>query len=87
MPDPVGLGDLYRPGSPTRTMVLYALFVVISWKYFGFHMILLLAGLQAIPRELDRGGRDRRRDALAGVPLHHPAAAGPDHPGLASSCR
>ena len=29
------------------------MFVVISWKYFGFHMILMLAGLQGIPRELE----------------------------------
>jgi raffinose/stachyose/melibiose transport system permease protein len=34
-------------------IVLYTLFVVISWKYFGFHMILYLAGLQQIPRELE----------------------------------
>jgi raffinose/stachyose/melibiose transport system permease protein len=33
-------------------LVLYSLFFVISWKYFGFHMILMLAGLQQIPREL-----------------------------------
>ena len=33
-------------------IVLYSLFFVISWKYFGFHMILLLAGLQQIPKEL-----------------------------------
>jgi raffinose/stachyose/melibiose transport system permease protein len=26
--------------------------VIISWKYFGFHMILLLAGLQGIPHEI-----------------------------------
>ncbi|MFC7546834.1 carbohydrate ABC transporter permease [Plantactinospora sp. GCM10030261] len=32
--------------------VLYALFLVISWKYFGLHMILYLAGRQGIPREL-----------------------------------
>jgi raffinose/stachyose/melibiose transport system permease protein len=32
--------------------VLFALFAVISWKYFGFHMILFLAGRQGIPREL-----------------------------------
>jgi raffinose/stachyose/melibiose transport system permease protein len=32
--------------------VLYALFFVISWKYFGFHMILYLAGRQNIPQEL-----------------------------------
>ena len=34
-------------------IVLYTLFVVISWKYFGFHMVLYLAGLQQIPRELE----------------------------------
>jgi len=33
-------------------VVLFSLFFVISWKYFGFHMVLLLAGLQQIPREL-----------------------------------
>ena len=27
--------------------------MVITWKYFGFHMILYLAGLQQIPRELE----------------------------------
>ncbi|TYB35463.1 sugar ABC transporter permease [Micromonospora sp. AP08] len=32
--------------------VLLALFLVISWKYFGFHMVLYLAGRQGIPREL-----------------------------------
>jgi raffinose/stachyose/melibiose transport system permease protein len=29
------------------------MFFIITWKYFGFHMILLLAGLQGIPRELE----------------------------------
>jgi raffinose/stachyose/melibiose transport system permease protein len=38
-------------------IVLYTLFVVISWKYFGFHMILYLAGLQQIPRELEEAAR------------------------------
>ena len=32
---------------------MLTLFVIISWKYFGFHMILLLAGLQGIPREIE----------------------------------
>lgn len=34
-------------------LVLIVMFVIISWKYFGFHMILLLAGLQGIPREIE----------------------------------
>ncbi|GAB3153355.1 sugar ABC transporter permease [Micromonospora sonneratiae] len=32
--------------------VLFALFLVISWKYFGLHLVLYLAGRQSIPREL-----------------------------------
>jgi raffinose/stachyose/melibiose transport system permease protein len=34
-------------------VVLYTVFVVVTWKYFGFHMILYLAGLQGIPVELE----------------------------------
>jgi raffinose/stachyose/melibiose transport system permease protein len=34
-------------------IVMVTLFVIISWKYFGFHMILLLAGLQGIPHEVE----------------------------------
>jgi raffinose/stachyose/melibiose transport system permease protein len=37
---------------PDITVAMLALFLVISWKYFGFHMIILLAGLQGIPREV-----------------------------------
>jgi raffinose/stachyose/melibiose transport system permease protein len=39
------------------TRVMYAIFVVISWKFFGFHMILYLAGLQNIPAELEDAAR------------------------------
>ena len=31
--------------------VLWAILVVIVWKYFGFHMTIFIAGLQDIPRE------------------------------------
>jgi raffinose/stachyose/melibiose transport system permease protein len=34
-------------------IVIFALFVVISWKYFGLHLILYMAGLQNIPMELE----------------------------------
>ncbi len=30
-----------------------AIFVVIFWKYIGFHMILYIAGLQGVPKELE----------------------------------
>jgi raffinose/stachyose/melibiose transport system permease protein len=46
------------------TLVMITLFVIISWKYFGFHMIIMLAGLQGIPRELEEAayidGANRR---------------------------
>jgi raffinose/stachyose/melibiose transport system permease protein len=33
--------------------VLYALFIVITWKFFGYHMVLYIAGLQNIPAEIE----------------------------------
>jgi len=33
--------------------VLMAIFVVLTWKFFGFHMLLYLAGLQNIPPEIE----------------------------------
>jgi raffinose/stachyose/melibiose transport system permease protein len=49
----IGMGDAYHPWLADPDTVLVALFFIITWKYFGFHMILMLAGLQGIPRELD----------------------------------
>lgn len=37
--------------------VLYALFGVVTWKYFGYHMILYIAGLQNIPTELEEAAQ------------------------------
>ena len=34
-------------------IVMPAIFVVLTWKYFGFHMLLYMAGLQSIPTELE----------------------------------
>lgn len=48
----VGLGAHTQGWLSDPDVVLYALFFVISWKYFGFHMVLLLAGLQQVPKEL-----------------------------------
>jgi len=60
----VGLGGLVQDWLGDNTVVMLTLFVIISWKYFGFHMIILLAGLQGIPRELEEAayidGADRR---------------------------
>ena len=48
----VGLGGLVHLWLAGTTIVLYTLFVVATWKYIGFGIILLLAGLQGIPEEL-----------------------------------
>ncbi len=33
--------------------VVFCIFIVLTWKYFGLHMLLYLAGLQNIPREIE----------------------------------
>ncbi len=48
----VGLGGQIHQWLADSHLVLYTLFVVITWKYIGFGIILLLAGLQGIPSEL-----------------------------------
>jgi len=42
-------------GSPST--VLGAIIVVIVWKYFGFHMSILIAGLQDIPTEIQEAAK------------------------------
>ncbi len=34
-------------------LVLLSIFVVLTWKYIGFHMLLYLTGLQNIPRDVE----------------------------------
>ncbi len=48
----VGLGGQIHQWLASTDLVLYTLFVVITWKYIGFGIILLLAGLQGVPAEL-----------------------------------
>ena len=38
-------------------VVLWSVFIALTWKYFGFHMLLYLAGLQNIPAELEEAAR------------------------------
>ncbi len=33
--------------------VMAVIFVVLTWKYFGLHMLLMMAGLQNIPKEIE----------------------------------
>jgi raffinose/stachyose/melibiose transport system permease protein len=48
----VGLGGLIHDWLADVHLVLYTLFVVITWKYLGFGIVLFLAGLQGVPDEL-----------------------------------
>jgi raffinose/stachyose/melibiose transport system permease protein len=61
----VGLGALVQDWFGDTNVVMITMFVIISWKYFGFHMILMLAGLQGIPKELEEAalidGADKRQ--------------------------
>ncbi|MFC9288536.1 carbohydrate ABC transporter permease [Streptomyces sp. NPDC057052] len=48
----VGLDGLGGEWFADPSTVMATLFLVMTWKYFGFHMMLYLAGLQSIPAEL-----------------------------------
>jgi len=48
----VGLSSLGGHWFADESTVLVTLFFVMVWKYFGFHMMLYLAGLQGIPKEV-----------------------------------
>jgi raffinose/stachyose/melibiose transport system permease protein len=45
-------------------IVLLVIFVVLTWKYFGFHMLLYLTGLQNIPTEIEEAARIDGANAL-----------------------
>ena len=40
-----------------KTWVIPAIMLVITWKYFGFHMMIYIAGLQSIPSEVIEAAR------------------------------
>ncbi|GGO21042.1 carbohydrate ABC transporter permease [Micromonospora parathelypteridis] len=48
----LGLGGLVRPWLADLDLVIWTLLAVLTWKYVGFAIILLLAGLSNVPDEL-----------------------------------
>ncbi|HMD80936.1 MAG TPA: sugar ABC transporter permease [Anaerolineales bacterium] len=60
----VSLGAEAQPWLGDTTLVLPALFMALTWKYFGFHMLLYMAGLQNIPQEIEEAGRIDGANAL-----------------------
>jgi len=47
-----GLGGLVQLWLANTHIVLWTNFVVLTWQYLGFGIVLLLAGLQGVPEEL-----------------------------------
>lgn len=48
----IGLGELQRNWLADPDIALWTLFFILTWKYLGFAIILMLAGLQGVPEEL-----------------------------------
>ena len=48
----IGLGSLQNDWLADPKLAIWTLMAIISWKYIGFAVILMLAGLQSIPDEL-----------------------------------
>lgn len=48
----IGLGELAQPWLANPDIALWVIFVILTWKYLGFAILLMLAGLQGVPPEL-----------------------------------
>jgi raffinose/stachyose/melibiose transport system permease protein len=48
----VGLGGAVQLWLADVHVVFWTVFLVLTWQYIGFGIVLLLAGLQGIPKEL-----------------------------------
>jgi multiple sugar transport system permease protein/raffinose/stachyose/melibiose transport system permease protein len=47
-----GLADLQQSWIADPSIAMTSLMIIITWKYLGFAVILMLAGMQSIPEEL-----------------------------------
>lgn len=48
----LGLGELAQPWLANPEIALWVMFGIVCWKYLGFAILLMLAGLQGVPQEL-----------------------------------
>ncbi len=48
----IGLGDLRQLWLADPNVVMWTVFAVLTWKYLGFAILIMLAGLQGVPEEL-----------------------------------
>ena len=50
-------GGKAQPWLGSTSLVLPVIFVALTWKYFGYYMLLFMTGLQNIPQEIEEAGR------------------------------
>ena len=60
-------------GSAQRWTAMLALSILGIWKGIGWAMVIFLAALQGVPRELQRSGRRRRRQGVGALPRRLPS--------------
>ena len=60
--------------APTRGSSTWAIIASVTWKVIGFGMLLFVAAIQAIPREINEAADGRRRELLAAGPARDAAA-------------
>ncbi|AZT89309.1 sugar ABC transporter permease [Caldicellulosiruptor changbaiensis] len=48
----IGLGSLVRPWLDDPKLVIYSVSVPLIWQYIGFYLVILMASLQSIPKEI-----------------------------------
>lgn len=53
----IGLGGLAQDWLGDTSIALWSLILVDIWKWYGFHMVIFLAGLQTIPNEFYEASR------------------------------
>ena len=53
----VFLGGKAQAWLGNTSLVMPAIFAALTWKYFGYHMLLFMTGLQNIPTEIEEAGR------------------------------
>ncbi|GAA3905918.1 carbohydrate ABC transporter permease [Microbacterium invictum] len=53
----VGLGEFTQPWLANPDIALWVMFGILTWKYAGFAILLMLAGLQGVPEELQEAAQ------------------------------
>jgi len=48
----IGLGTLVKPWLDDPKLVIYSVSVPLIWQYIGFYLVILMASLQSIPKEI-----------------------------------